>query len=175
MQKQIRNLLFSLFLLGNYLNAENNTCKLDSSILAIIAKAERSTQRETGYSYLISFNNKKDATKIKNELGSSIFLDNRTIDCRNKKLCIDITSYLIKNKIINLDLGAFQINYKYHKMPIESYFSFKDSYYRACNIIEELIKKNGYNWQTIARYHSATPKYNYAYLKHLSNIKGLQR
>jgi len=162
-------LFLSICLLPFLLFANNiNKCKLDPSILVTIAKVEKNKKRKAGYPYLISFNNKSDAIFIRKKLGKTIFLDQRTIDCKNKKLCKDITNFLVSQKITNLDLGPFQINYKYHKMRVEDYFSFKKSYFKACNFISKLIKENGYNWRTIAMYHSATPKYNYNYLKKIS-------
>jgi len=148
----------------------NDTCDVDSSILKIIAEVERHNKREIGYQYLISFNNKKDAKQIRKQLGKDIFIDSRTIDCLNKKLCKKITTFLIEQKITNLDLGAFQINYRFHKMKMEDYFIFEKSYFKACSLVSNLIKIYGYNWRTIARYHSATPKYNYRYLKKISMI-----
>ena len=89
------------------------------------------------------------------------------------KLCTDITTYLVKQKkIYNLDLGAFQLNYKYKKMKIKNYFSFSKSYKKACAILNGLIDKYGYSWKSIARYHSGTPKYNYAYLEKISQSLG---
>jgi len=163
-------LFLSIFLLSFSLFASNNKCDIDSSILKIIAKAERHSQKEVGYPFLISFNNKNDAKLVKSQIGKSIFLDSRTIDCKNKKLCKKITNFLIEQKITNLDLGAFQINYEFHKMKVEKYFSFKESYFKACSFISKLIKNHGYNWRTIAMYHSATPKYNYRYLKKISML-----
>jgi hypothetical protein len=167
-------LILSIWLLTISVFANNSKCNVDSSLLKIIAEVEKHNQKEVGYEYLISFNNKRDAKFTKNKIGKKIFLDKRTIDCKNKQLCKKITNFLIKQKITNLDLGAFQINYKYHKMEIEDYFSFKKSYLKACGLLSKLIKNYGYSWRTIARYHSATPEYNYKYLKKISmlNKKG---
>ena len=170
MRKIILPLLMLLFVNGM---AKEMFCSVDKSIMEIIAFTEKHNKKEAGYEYLISFNNKRDGKLIKKQLGKDIFLDNRTIDCRNQKLCVQITKYLVnKQHIKNLDLGAYQINYKYHKMPFSNYFSFKKSYLKACSIVSNLIKKHGYSWRTIAMYHSATPRYNYAYLKKISTILG---
>ena len=163
-------LFLSICILSFSLFANNSKCDVDSSILKIIAEAERHHKKEIGYQYLISFNNKKDAKLAKTQIGKNVFLDSRTIDCKNKQLCKKITNFLIEQKITNLDLGAFQINYKFHKMKIEDYFLFKKSYLKACAYISKLIRNHGYNWRTIAMYHSATPKYNYRYLKKISRL-----
>ena len=163
-------LLISSIILTSSLFAKN-ACSLDGSILSLIATIEGHRKKDIGYPYLVSFNNKKDAKKIKSKLGSDIFLDNRTIDCKNRELCTKITNFLIYTEnITNLDLGAFQINYTFHKMKTKDYFSFDESYKKACSFLEELVKRHGYSWETIARYHSGTPKYNYAYLKKISYI-----
>lgn len=164
-------LFLSICLLSLSLFANNYKCNLDSSILKTIAEIERHKDRDVGYQYLISLNNRKDAKLARKQLGKTIFLDSRTIDCKNRQLCTKITNFLISEKITNLDLGVFQINYKFHKMRTEDYFSFKKSYLKACSYITKLIKKYGYNWRTIAMYHSATPKYNYKYLKEISTLK----
>jgi len=153
--------------------AKETFCHVDKSIMEIIAFAEKHNKKEAGYEYLISFNNKRDSKLIQKQLGKKLFLDNRTIDCKNQKLCVQITKYLINTKHIkNLDLGAYQINYIYNKIPLNNYFSFEKSYLKACNIMSSLINKYGYTWKTIAMYHSATPKYNYAYLEKILTIVG---
>ena len=44
-----------------------------------------------------------------------IYIDSRTLDCKNRNNCIKILNYLEENNINNLDLGAFQLNYVHHK------------------------------------------------------------
>lgn len=163
-------IFLSILLFPFLLFANSDKCNIDSSILKTIAQVERHQDKNVGYQYLISFNNGKDAKLAKKQIGKTIFLDSRTIDCKNKQLCTKITNYLINEKITNLDLGAFQINYKFHKMKIENYFSFQKSYLKACSYLTKLVKEYGYTWRTIAMYHSATPKYNYNYLKKISML-----
>ena len=161
-------LFLSICLLPFLLFANNiNKCKLDPSILVTIAKVEKNKKRKAGYPYLISFNNKSDAIFIRKKLGKTIFLDQRTIDCKNKKLCKDITNFLVSQKITNLDLGPFQINYKFHKFKIKKYFNISESYYIACNYIEDNVKKYGKNWYAVAGYHSFSLTHNLEYQKNL--------
>lgn len=173
LQKKFLFFVFVFFAVT--INAEEiQYCKISPEILKTIAMVERHPKRETGYPYLISFNSKKDSKKISSALeehSKELFLDARTIDCRNSELCKKITSYIVvQQKIENLDLGPYQINYKWHKMPLKNYFSFENSYIKACRLIEDLVDKHGYTWRTIARYHSGTPKYNYAYLQKISKL-----
>ncbi len=136
-------------------------CPISYKVMYWIANTEKSLKRNVGYPYLISFNKKNNMNKISKKF-KFIKLNNRTIDCLNQKNCINILRRLVKNKVFNLDLGAYQINYMYHKIKkINSYFSLKESYMQACNILNKLIKKYGYNWKTIAKYHS----FNYLYQK----------
>ena len=152
-----------------------NECNIDFSIFNMIALAEKHPKKEVGYSYLISFNNANDSKRIKNKIGNELFLDNRTMDCKNEKLCVKILDYLIaEEKITNLDIGAFQLNYDWHKIEYKNYFSLQHSYDKACKIITNLINKYGYSWETIAKYHSFTPKHNYKYLKIISSVLGVK-
>lgn len=149
----------------------NRQCKVSPVILEAIAKVERHAKRPPGYPFLISFNNEQEAKVVQDIIGKEVFLDWRTIDCKNSEICIKISEYVIHTlSIQNMDLGAYQINFKHHKMPLKNYFSFEDSYFKACHFLETLINQHGYTWETIARYHSATPKYNYAYLEKISTI-----
>lgn len=141
-------------------------CKVDYRILYGIAKTESHPKREVGYPYLISFNNKGESKILKKTKGLNfIFLDNRTIDCKNTSSCIAILNFLEKKKITNLDLGAFQINYRWHKLDKESYFSVKDSLDFACSHLMTLGEERGWGWEAIASYHSKTPKHNERYRK----------
>ena len=146
-------------------------CSVPPMILEAIVKVERHAKRAPGYPYIIAFNNVDDAKVVKQVLGNELFLDWRTIDCLNSSICQKLTSYIVKeHKIQNMDLGAYQINYYYHKMPIDYYFSFEKSYIKACKYLETLISNHGYSWETIARYHSSTPQFNHAYLQKISTI-----
>jgi hypothetical protein len=146
----------------------NNSCNVEKNVMHSIMKTESHPKIKAGYTYLISFNNSKEAQKVKKIL-PNFFLDNRTIDCKNMETCISLTKTLFKYNIKNLDLGAFQINSYYHKYNIYNYFNFDNSYNIACNYVESKIKKYGYNWYAIASYHSETPKYNYKYQQGLIN------
>jgi len=138
-----------------------------------IAKNERHIKREIGYPYIISFNGTVpvELERVLTEYGIEK-LDNRSFDCKSLKKCIVATTYLIDKGFKNLDLGAFQINYKYHEFDISSYFSLKESYKNACSILINNIKEYGYSLETIAGYHSFTKKHNLKYAKKI--LKGLR-
>ena len=97
-------------------------------------------------------------------------LDSRSIDCLNTSNCLKIFIALIVNKYTNIDMGAFQLNYKWQHIPQEDYFDLNKSYSKACSYIEHMISRYGYSWETIAKYHSLTKKH---YSKYLRNMKKL--
>ncbi|WP_152184862.1 hypothetical protein [Sulfurimonas indica] len=153
---------------------EVNNCQIDNQILLLIASAERCNQREIGYPYLISFNSKKEKEQAR-KIANFKWIDNRTADCLDAKNCTEALTFLLKNKITNLDLGPYQLNYIYQKLPLQDYFNVKKSYEYACGLIYQNIKKYGYSWDTIAMYHSHTKKHKEKYLRILSaNIKKLK-
>lgn len=141
-------------------------CTVDNATIISILSNEAHNKRIIGYEYLISFNKKRDAKRVKYQF-QDYFIDSRTIDCKDKKRCVEILKYLENKGIKNLDLGAFQLNRRYHKHDYELYFNLLKSYKVACNYINKLIKKSGYTWRAIANYHSHTPEYNKKYRRRL--------
>jgi len=152
--------IFSIFL-ATFSNAE---CLIDYSVLYAVASCERHIKRDVGYPYLISFNNKSDVNKAKKNLTLN-WMDNRTVDCKSRDNCKKKLKTLNDLNINNLDLGGYQIcqrsfNYK----DYDEYFTLKKSYQNACGIIYSHYKETKkWSWQTIARYHSKTPKLNRSY------------
>ncbi len=133
-------------------------CPIPYEVMYAIAMTERHPARDIGYPYLISFNNKKDLVRMKHHLHDVQILDSRTIDCKSKKQCMKISKTLLRNNITNIDLGAFQINYKYHPASIDTYFSLPKSYRKACLILANIQEKYGWNWASVGKYHSYNPK-----------------
>lgn len=164
---------FLIILLVNSMFAR--TCNVHNDIMKSILMIESHTNKKIGYEYLISFNNSCEAKKYR-EIYKELFLDSRTIDCKNKHTCEKILKELIGNEIVNLDLGAYQLNYIHQKIPHKShYFSFIDSYYKACSYVEKNIKEFGYTWYAIAAYHSKTKSLNDIYRQKLiTNYQKLQ-
>ena len=151
-------------------------CSVPTKILEVVAKFERHAKRPIGYQYIIAFNNQDEAKRAKEAIGKDLFLDWRTIDCKNENLCMKILSYVSQElNIDNMDLGSFQINYHHHKMPIRDYFSFEKSYIKACNYLETLIANYGYSWQTIAKYNHKNPKVNQPYLEKITMFMGAEQ
>lgn len=139
-------------------------CNISYSVLYSIASVESHPDKDIGYPYLISFNSTKDARKV-DDLYMHMFLDRRTLDCKNRFTCERIFKYLKSKNITNVDLGAFQINYRYHKTKIANYFILSQSYKKACDILMSLKHEYGWSWDTVGKYHSFKKKYAkpYAY------------
>lgn len=165
-------LILSCFLHAN----TQKTCSIDKNVIYSILMNE-GLKKRIGYEYVISFNNSSDTKVIKKTELKSLFVDDRTIDCKNEKLCSYILFELTKVKITNLDLGAFQINYRLHNLSkLSDYFDIDKSYIFACNYIEDCVKQYGDNFKAYACYHSRTPKYNEKYQKNLRiNYKKVQQ
>lgn len=157
--------LISFLIFLSFAFAEDK-CLLDKKILYSIILNE-GLKNKIGYEYIISFNNLSDSKRVRQTKLKSYFLNDRVLDCKNQFLCEVILEKLSGAGIKNLDVGAFQINYSYHKLPISNYFKIDESYKYACNFIHSNIKKYGYNWYAIATYHSATPYYNQKYQRNL--------
>lgn len=142
-------------------------CTVDKNIIYSILLNE-GAKNKAGYEYIIGFNNKSDVKIVKKTALKDFFMDNRNIDCKNKKLCTYILYQLSKSNITNLDVGAFQINYQVHNLKtLSDYFDINKSYKFACSYIESCIKQYGNTWYAYACYHSRTPKYNKKYREKL--------
>jgi hypothetical protein len=141
-------------------------CKIDNNLMFSILLNEKHPVKNSGYEYLISFNNPQDTQDLKKYYGE-YFLDNRTLDCRNLNNCVNLLNNLVKQGVTNIDLGAYQLNYKHQKLKHEEYFKIEPSYFKACSYVEQMVSEVGYSWRGIAAYHSKTEKYNQIYRKKL--------
>lgn len=138
----------------------------------ILLKTIKITENETLYPYYIRTNQSSTIEtfyKIAKKYKYKKTEDNMLIDCINIDNCIKITNELLNNKITNLDLGLFQINYESYKYPLYSYFNEDKSYINTCQIIKEKIKMNKgkWSWEVLASYHSMTPHLNKKYKEKL--------
>ena len=145
-------------------------CKLSHESMVLIAKVEKHPARKLGYPYLISFNKEKDAIKAQKKY-KKFFIPNkgvdRTIDCKSEEMCRIILADLIKDKITNLDLGGFQINFIHHKLNDYEYFRVAESYEYACSYAQSFVSKYGSTFKALAMYHSKTPKHRNKYAKRM--------
>lgn len=138
----------------------------------ILLETIQITENEKSYPYYIRTNQHSTIDKFYSIFEKYQFKktkDKMLLDCLNVQNCITITQELISNKITNLDLGLFQVNYNSYKFPINIYFDKQKSEKYACKIIQDKIKLNNgkWSWSVLASYHSMTPKYNKIYMKKL--------
>lgn len=121
--------------------------------------------------YFIAFNSsvdKKEAKVIIKKAGISGKFSGRLFYCENEKNCIFAAKKIIFAELTNIDIGPYQINHFFNKnVPIENLFDFEKSRKEARKILNKLIDKHGYSWNTIARYHSARPQRNKVYREKL--------
>lgn len=76
------------------------------------------------------------------------------IRCGTIQECSLQSQALIEGGIVNLDLGPYQINYKYHPNPmLHEYFEESTAREHANSILTKLVKNFGYSWETLGRYH----------------------
>jgi hypothetical protein len=76
------------------------------------------------------------------------------IKCGSTQECTTQAQALIEGGITNLDLGAYQINFKYHPNPmLHEYFEENLAREKANAILTKLVKSFGYSWETLGRYH----------------------
>lgn len=83
------------------------------------------------------------------------------IKCGSPEQCSLQAQALIDGGINNIDLGPYQINYKYHPNPmLHEYFQDETAREQANAILTKLVKSFGYSWETLGRYHhfSATDR-----------------
>lgn len=137
-------------------------CTVAYEVMYQIALNEHHPKRKVGYPFIIAFN--KGMKVIAPE--GTILLDSRTIDCKNQDLCVSTTRFLVENNITNLDLGAFQINYKQHpQQNLDKYFDLNWSYAYACSYIEKLTARFGWSWKTLGMYHNMKDEFNKPYVE----------
>ena len=90
------------------------------------------------------------------------------IICYTQDACVNTVKALEAMGIYNIDMGPFQLNRIYNKeIAIKDAFDLEKAKEYVNRRIMKDIKKYGYSWETIARYHSSRPKRNRAYYKRL--------
>lgn len=108
---------------------------------------------------VIRINSSDDALRAQ-QAGFPV-VNGHIIRCNSTQECVMQSQALIDGGVINLDLGPYQINYKYHPNPrLSEYFIDAIEREHANRIITGLVKSFGYSWETLGRYHhfSATDR-----------------
>jgi len=100
---------------------------------------------------VIRLNAVEDAQRAK---AAGFAVNGHIIRCNSTEECTAQAQALINGGITNLDLGPYQINYKYHPNPmLHEYFIDSIEREHANRIITGLVKSYGYSWETLGRYH----------------------
>lgn len=100
---------------------------------------------------VIRLNAVEDAQRAK---AAGFAVNGHIIRCNSTEECTAQAQALINGGITNLDLGPYQINYKYHPNPmLHEYFVDATEREHANRIITGLVKSFGYSWETLGRYH----------------------
>ncbi len=101
--------------------------------------------------------NSKDEAALAAQAGYEV--SGHIIRCGDTSYCSVLAKSLIDGGITNLDLGPYQINYKYHPNPqLHEYFEEPIARERANSILSKLVNAFGYSWETLGRYHHFNPK-----------------
>jgi len=100
---------------------------------------------------VIRINATEDAQRAQ---AAGFAVNGHIIRCNSTEECTAQAQALINGGITNLDLGPYQINYKYHPNPmLHEYFVDATEREHANKIITGLVKSFGYSWETLGRYH----------------------
>ena len=100
---------------------------------------------------VIRINSDEDAVRAQM---AGFAVNGHIIRCNSTDECSAQAQALINGGIVNLDLGPYQINYKYHPNPIlRDYFIDASEREHANQIMTNLVKSFGYSWETLGRYH----------------------
>jgi hypothetical protein len=160
------------------LNADINYKKDNCVVPDILLETILITENEKKYPFYIRTNS--DSTlnifnAVINKFPHRKTKDKMLIDCLSKDNCMAIAGILIDNKVSNLDLGLFQVNYPSYPDKLEKYFDSESSYQKACSVVVDKINiKKRWNWDVFAGYHSFTKEFNNVYKKKLEeNFKSL--
>lgn len=164
----LKTTLITILFLNFLYGFDSEECGVEEDIMFTILMVEQSPQRELYYPYIIRSNYMSDNDTISYYLET---LGNEKIskyvyDCKNQKQCVESMKLLSSMNLTNFDLGAFQVNYKWHGgFPLESFFDFDLEYLIACKLIEQNMQGDEESMKNLSFYHSRTKEHNEKYQK----------
>lgn len=156
--KKIGALLFiSLHLMAA--DGDNSGFRMPDIVLDAIKHCECLKEKDGSCNpHVIRINADSDTQRA---LSAGFPVTGHIIKCNSTEECSTQAQALINGGITNLDLGPYQINYKYHPNPfLNEYFEDITARENANEILSKLVKSFGYSWETLGRYHhfSATDR-----------------
>lgn len=137
---------------------ESNEIRMPDIVLDAIKHCECLKENGICNPHVIRINLLEDAQRA---LAAGFAVEGHLIRCGSTQECAIQAQALIEGGITNLDLGPYQINYKYHPDPfINDFFEEAEAREKANTILTNLVKSFGYSWETLGRYHhfSATDR-----------------
>ena len=106
----------------------------------------------------------------------AVDVDGRAIFFKSKARAVRAVKIYVR-EYPSVDIGLMQVNYeiwgRYLNLPVSRLFNPKINILIGAYILSHYIKKYGYSWKTIGRYHSAKYWSNYNYQKKIQYIYGL--
>jgi hypothetical protein len=150
----MRKIWVSLMIAISLLRAEgeiNSDIRMPDIVLDAIKHCECLKEDGQCNPHVIRINATEEAERAR-EAGFAV--NGHIIKCGSAEQCSAQAQALIEGGIVNLDLGPYQINYKYHPNPmLHEYFEENPSREKANSILTRLVKSFGYSWETLGRYH----------------------
>lgn len=151
----------SLIMAASLLHADGeltNDIRMPDIVLDAIKHCECLKEEGQCIPHVIRINVIEDAQRAQ---AAGFAVNGHLIKCGSTEQCTAQAQALIAGGITNLDLGPYQINYKYHPNPmLHEFFEENDAREKANTILTRLVKSFGYSWETLGRYHhfSATDR-----------------
>jgi hypothetical protein len=150
----MRHIIVSLVIASSLLRAEGELTtdiRMPDIVLDAIKHCECLKEEGQCVPHVISINAAEEAERAK---AAGFAVNGHLIKCGSTEQCSAQAQALIEGGIINLDLGPYQINYKYHPNPmVHEYFEESSAREKANGILTRLVKSFGYSWETLGRYH----------------------
>jgi hypothetical protein len=148
----MRKLAVLTLLVATLSIADDSSSRMPDIVLDAIKHCECLKESDgTCNPNVIRINVAEEAMRAK-EAGFAV--NGHIIRCNSTTECVAQSQALINGGITNLDLGPYQINYKYHPNPIlQDYFVDETEREHANRIMMNLVKSFGYSWETLGRYH----------------------
>ena len=150
----MRHIIVSLVIASSLLCAEGELTtdiRMPDIVLDAIKHCECLKEEGQCVPHVIRINATEEAERAK---AAGFDVNGHLIKCGSTEQCSAQAQALIEGGIVNLDLGPYQINYKYHPNPmIHEYFEESSAREKANGILTRLVKSFGYSWETLGRYH----------------------
>ncbi len=106
----------------------------------------------------------------------AVDVDGRAYFYKNKRMAVRAVKRYIR-EYSSVDIGLMQVNYElwgqYLNLSIRQLLNPKTNILVGAFILSHYIRKYGYSWKTIGRYHSAEKWSNYNYRRKVKYIYGL--